>query len=145
MKKRLTYDLSTQLISAVLVWLRDDMAISKLSDFHGFKNQMHKQVFGKRAAELLNFMLYGVELFTAAFFRSGSSRKFGVLSSILILLLFIVYHSFIPLHDHTKKLRLRRSVLQSIGWPSHLLFYLACPVPPSFRTWLSFKRKEVSA
>lgn len=110
--------------TSLLILLWAYAAVSKLSDFTQFRNQMLQQVFSSGTAEVLVYILPAIELLVAALLCFSQTRLFGLAASAMLLLTFSIYIALILSNVFGKIPCSCGGILSQLGWGQHLIFNL---------------------
>jgi hypothetical protein len=115
---------SAIVISCILILLWVYTALSKLTDFAKFEQQMAAQNFGANASLVLVWLLPILELITAFTLLFCTTRFFGFVLSFLLMLLFTSYIALVLLGSFENIPCSCGGVLQQLGWQAHFWFNL---------------------
>ncbi|RYF25076.1 MAG: DoxX family membrane protein [Flavobacteriales bacterium] len=109
-------------ISCLLILLWVYTAMSKLTGFAKFEQEMAAQNFGPSSTEILVWTIPTVELIAAFALLFGKTRLYGFVLSFVLLLLFTGYIALVLLGSFEKIPCSCGGVLQQLGWQAHFWF-----------------------
>ncbi len=116
--------LAVQSISSLLILLFSYVAISKLADFDTFEWQMMNQPLPGFVARVLIWAVSFSELIIVMLLTFSSLRWYGMVCSLVLMLLFTIYVGAVVLHFFHRVPCSCGGVLKSMGWEVHLVFNL---------------------
>lgn len=122
--KHYTYKYSESIASSLLILLFLYAAISKLSDITLFEHQLSLQPFPNWMSQLFIWLIPSVELLVVFLLFFEFTRKFGFITSTLLLILFTIYIGLILLKfwDHIPCAC--GGMISWLGWKAHFWFNL---------------------
>lgn len=110
-----------EIISGLFVLLWCYAAISKLSDFESFKDQISKSPFITDLVEVVTFLIPFFELFIVGLFFFQKTRLLGLYLSFFLMFLFSGYIYIMLNHSYYIPCSCG-GVLDSMSWEQHLGF-----------------------
>lgn len=116
-KKTIAIDIISTLFILVFVYT----ATSKLFEHNTFKAILSGSPLIASKANILSWLLPILELFTATLLLIPSFRRFGFLSSFILMLLFTSYVAYMILFAENLSCSCRR-VISQMTWSQHLIF-----------------------
>jgi putative oxidoreductase len=111
-----------QLIAAALILLFLMTAISKLTDFSLFREQMYKQHLPHEAAKFLIWTLPGTELMVSGLLFFEQTRRYGFMASAVLMALFTGYITLVLTGFFSHVPCACGGVIKAMGWKLHLFF-----------------------
>lgn len=113
--------IAIDIISALFILLFVYTATSKLFEHNAFEAILSQSPFIGSKANLLSWTLPILELFTAALLLIPSCRRFGFLSSFILMLLFTSYVAYMILFAENLPCSCG-GVISQMTWSQHLIF-----------------------
>lgn len=120
MKKNLVIEICSGLL--VLLWVYASLA--KLADTTAFLRELKNQVFPKETLQLLFYLIPISELLVAGLLILKRTRTYGLLFSLVLMLIFTAYIILILYGYYDRVPCSCGGVLSTLGWRSHLIFNL---------------------
>jgi hypothetical protein len=133
-----------EIISALLILLFVYTGISKLNEHSTFRAVLSNSPIIKSNANLLSWGLPVAELFTAFLLFVHPTRKWGVLISLVLMIIFTCYISYVILFAANLPCSCG-GVLKQLTWSQHLLFNIMFTGLAGLGTWLSYNNKAFIA
>jgi putative oxidoreductase len=106
----------------VLLWMYT--AASKLLSFDHYQLQMYEQPLPHWMAFMLIWSLPPIEILTAILLIFPKLKIWGLLSSIILLIVFSVYVAFVAFHVFERVSCSCGGILKNMSWTVHLFFNL---------------------
>lgn len=104
----------------IILWVY--AALSKLSDYTLFSDQLQRQPLPAWSIPVLSWLLPVAELFAAALLCFQRTFRKGLLLSFLLMLLFTFYVGFGLAHVYDRVPCSCGGILGKMGWGGHLVF-----------------------
>ncbi|MXV49938.1 hypothetical protein GS399_03065 [Pedobacter sp. HMF7647] len=140
MKRIVWQDATVALL--ILLWVY--AAGSKLLNYEYSRQQMMNQVFSANMAKLLTWMVPVSELFTAALLLFTSTRYYGLLASLSLLLAFTAYITLIKLNTFGRIPCSCGGVIAKLNWQQHLAFNIIFLLLTALSLFTNQHRKEAT-
>jgi hypothetical protein len=130
----------TDIISALFILLFVYTATTKLIDHDNFKAVLAQSPLIGKTANILSWLLPILELFTAMLLFIPSIRKWGFASSLILMLIFTLYMSYMI--SFAKNLPCScGGVISLMTWSQHLVFNIFFTTLAAIALWLTLKNK----
>lgn len=110
------------IVCLLMILLFTYTAISKLTDFTGFKGQMYNQAIPYWVASVLIWALPGAEIIVSILLVFSSTRKFGLWCAVLLMIAFTSYVALVLFDFSGRTPCACGGVFRSMGWQLHLYF-----------------------
>jgi putative oxidoreductase len=114
--------ISLEIICSLLILLFVYAALSKLFNYHLFKDQLSNQLLPSWSAPVLTWLLPGVELLTAILLLIRKYRMAGLIFSFLLMVLFTGYIGLVLSRFFGRIPCSCGGILENMGWHAHLWF-----------------------
>jgi uncharacterized membrane protein YphA (DoxX/SURF4 family) len=114
-----------QLLVAGTVLMWSYAALSKLADPATTRRAMRNQVFGNQAADVLTWLVPGLELAAAAGLCFRRTRPAALMLSFILMFAFTAYVGMILWGSPARVPCSCGGILSSMSWEAHFLFNLA--------------------
>ena len=115
---------AADLSALLLIVLFCYAAVSKLISFELFRVQMRNQTIPPEAAEVLIYLLPALELLTAGLLYKSSTRRFGLIASVMLMAAFTGYITLVLLGFWDRVPCSCGGIVSGLGWSAHLIFNL---------------------
>ncbi|SDD44766.1 hypothetical protein SAMN04488104_103035 [Algoriphagus faecimaris] len=106
----------------VIVWAFP--GFEKIIRFESSRKAFHNQTFPGELAEVLAYMVPGVELLIALLLLFSATRWWGYLGSLLVLTVFITYVGLIWVGAFPRVPCNCAGIIESLGWAEHFFLNL---------------------
>lgn len=136
--------LITEVISATLVFLFVYAAVSKLIEHNTFLYTLKNSVPLAQYSDIISWTIPVIELIISVAVFIPKFRKFGLLCSSILLIIFTTYIAYMLLFAPHLPCSCG-GVLKEMTWKQHLLFNICCTGLALFAWSLSSKNKDFIA
>lgn len=109
-------------ICSLLIILFLYSGISKLIDLPGFNGDMRNQVFPMWMAEVLTYTIPPLEITISALLMFDSTRKTGLIASLILMMLFTIYTCLILFGFFPRIPCSCGGVIRKLSWTEHSIF-----------------------
>ncbi|GAB3219552.1 DoxX family membrane protein [Algoriphagus aestuariicola] len=129
-------------LSSVLTLVFGYTGLDKLIRFRDSRNAFHNQTFPPDLAEVLSYLVPGVELLIALLLLFSATRWWGFLSSILLLTIFTTYVGLIWAGAFPRVPCNCAGVLESLGWAEHFWMNLGLIGISVYGVWMEGRKMK---
>lgn len=140
MRKFLTERFLIELIASLFILLFLYTGISKLKEHEEFQLVLSKSPLLAASAIVLSWLLPIIEIATSVLLFFPSTRKYGLVTSLLLMAIFTIYISYMLLFTSNLPCSCG-GVLEHLNWPQHFLFNFFFLLLSILVLWLSNKNK----
>lgn len=124
-----------ELIIILLILLWGYTAASKILDIHGFRMVLSKSPLINPVSNLVSWLVPLFEIFTVLLLIIPSSRKFGLLFSIILLSVFVIYIIYMKLFIPHLPCSCG-GLIKEMSWSQHLVFNIGFITLSCIGLWL---------
>ena len=134
----------TDIISALFILLFVYTAATKLIEHESFRAVLEQSPLIGVKANILSWLIPMVELITATLLFIPSFRKWGFASSLILMLLFTCYITYMILFATNLPCSCG-GVISRMTWPQHLMFNIFITALAAIALRVSFRNKRFIA
>lgn len=113
-------------LGLLFIFLWTYTGLDKVLQFEASRKAFHNQTFPAQLAEVLSYLVPGVELLIALLLLFSVTRWWGYLGSILLLTVFTTYVGLIWAGAFPRVPCNCAGILESLGWAEHFVLNVIC-------------------
>ena len=140
MRKYLTEQFLVELISSLFILLFLYTGLSKLNEHTEFQVVLSKSPLLATNPIVLSWLLPIIEIATSVLLFFSATRKYGLVTSMMLMAVFTLYISFMLLFTPNLPCSCG-GVLKQLNWSQHLVFNLFFLLLSILTLWLSNRNK----
>jgi hypothetical protein len=140
MRKLLTGQFLVELIASLFILLFLYTGLSKLKEHTEFQMVLSKSPLLATSSIVLSWLLPIIEIATSALLFFPATRKYGLVTSMMLMVVFTLYISYMFLFTSNLPCSCG-GVLKQLSWSQHLVFNIFFLLLSFFALWLSSKNK----
>ncbi len=140
MRKLLTEQFLIELIASLFILLFLYTGLSKLKEHEEFQIVLSKSPLLATSAIALSWLLPIIEIATSVLLFFPATRKYGLVSSMMLMAIFTIYISYMLLYTPNLPCSCG-GVLKQMNWSQHLLVNIFFLLLSIMALWLSNKNK----